>query len=84
MMLRGARYPAGCGCRDRTQSHARLLMGEVGKTEKALLLEFAPDISTVHVFWYEGRVLHVQAAESAIKKRYDAYEGLPRVVIADP
>ena len=59
-------------------------MGEAGKTEKAVLLEFGPDIRSVHVSWDEWRVLHVQAAESVITKRYDAYEGLPRVVITNP
>jgi hypothetical protein len=71
-------------CRDHSKSHARLIIGAAGKSEKTVVMDMAPEIGTVGVSWREGPELHVRVAESAITKRYGPYETLPRVVVENP
>jgi hypothetical protein len=71
-------------CRDSAKSHASLVMGEAGKSNKAVLLDFGSSIGEVHASWREGPELHVQASDSAITKRYGPYDDLPRVVVTNP
>jgi hypothetical protein len=71
-------------CRDHSKSHARLVMGVVGRQDKTVLMEFAPSIGILNLSWHDGPELRVQVAESAIKKRYGPYDDLPRVVVSNP
>jgi hypothetical protein len=71
-------------CRDHSRSHVRLVMGEAGKQNKAVLLEMGSSIGTVDLSWHEGPELHVHAPASAITKRYGPYDELPRVVVTNP
>jgi hypothetical protein len=71
-------------CRDHSKSHARLVMGAVGRQDKNVLLDFAPSIGTLKLSWHDGPELYVQVAESAIVRRYGPYDDLPRVVVASP
>lgn len=71
-------------CRDHSRSHARLVMGAIGRQDKTVLIDFAPTIGTLNLSWRDGPELHVQVAESAIIKRYGPYDDLPRVVVSKP
>lgn len=78
----------GTHCDDDAKSHDRLIMGEVGKEDSSVLLDFNFPMDTVHLHWEDGpngaAELHVQVRESAIKKRYGPYDNLPRVVVTSP
>ena len=71
-------------CKDHSKSHVQLIMGTAGKTEKNVLLDLGPSIGEVQYQWADGPELHIQAPESAIKRRYGPYENLPRVVLTTP
>lgn len=71
-------------CQDHAKSRVRLVLGEAGKQDKAVLLDLGSSIGTVDLSWHEGPELHVQVPESAITKRYGPYDDLPRVVVTNP
>ena len=71
-------------CRDHAKSHARLVMGAMGRSDKPVLLDFGPSIGTVNLSWHEGPELHIQVPDFAITKRYGPYDDLPRVVVTNP
>ena len=71
-------------CRDHTKSHARLVMGAVGRSGKSVLLDFGASIGTVNLSWHDGPELQVQAPDFAITQRYGPYDDLPRVVVSNP
>lgn len=71
-------------CRDSAKTRAHLVMGEAGKPEQTVLLDFGSSIGTVNISWQEGPELHVEAPDFAITKRYGPYDELPPVVVTNP
>jgi hypothetical protein len=71
-------------CRDQAKSHARLVMGVTGKSDKTVLLDFGPSLGSVNLSWHDGPTLYIEAPKSAITHRYGPYENLPKVVVTNP
>jgi hypothetical protein len=71
-------------CQDRAKSHARLVLGRAGKSDKAVLLDFGPSLDELHLSWHDGPELRVDVPKYAITKRYGPYDDLPRVVVTNP
>ena len=71
-------------CKDHSKSHAQLIMGASGRTDKSVLLDLGPSVGELQYQWHDGPELQIQAQASAIKKRYGPYADLPRVVLTTP
>jgi hypothetical protein len=70
-------------CRDREQSHARLVMGTARKPEKTVLIDMSPEIGSLDASWHEGPKLRVALAKSAIRRLYGHYDNLPHIAITE-